>query len=285
MMIGSLRTRSISTPACSLTQRERQRLERDQHAHLHRRRVQHHRGGQRQREIGDLRAERRDRQRRPQLHEIRTAPEAAEGAGQCAANVDMMSPDPSSVRQCRTRAAARRISKDRRVVCCCRFPPAAWRENRPGDLPRNAAVDRVRRGAARHARQPRHSGCRRRARPTGRESRSRADSDVRVDHGARESRGIVTDSNSTRRRDGRGNRARRALPRDGDRRVCRVPRATRTRRGVHAQSRPRAAFVFRCRGTSTRARCTRASCSLAPTAAPACSRYGRRPDPTGCTRR
>ena len=61
---GSLRTRSSSTPACRRHQRERQRLERDQHAHLERRRLQQQRRGQRQREVGDLRAERRDRQRR-----------------------------------------------------------------------------------------------------------------------------------------------------------------------------------------------------------------------------
>ena len=59
--------------------RERKRLERDQHAHLPRRSLQQHGGRERQREIRDLGAERRDRQRRPELHELRIAPEALEG--------------------------------------------------------------------------------------------------------------------------------------------------------------------------------------------------------------
>ena len=58
-------------------ERERQRLERDEHAHLHRRRVQQQRRGKRQREVRDLRAERGDGQRSPQLAEIVRNPQAA----------------------------------------------------------------------------------------------------------------------------------------------------------------------------------------------------------------
>ena len=58
-------------------ERERQRLQRDEHAHLQRRGVQQQRRRQRQREVGDLGAERRDRQRDPELPEIRRAPEPA----------------------------------------------------------------------------------------------------------------------------------------------------------------------------------------------------------------
>ncbi len=68
-------------------ERERQRLQRDQHAHLPRRRVQQHRGRQRQREVRDLRAERRDRQRAPELQEVRVPPETVEDAAESVSEI------------------------------------------------------------------------------------------------------------------------------------------------------------------------------------------------------
>ena len=65
-------------------QRERKRLERDQHPHLERRGVQHQRRRQRQREVGDLRAERRDRQRQPHAPEVGRQPQAGEPAAEAA---------------------------------------------------------------------------------------------------------------------------------------------------------------------------------------------------------
>ncbi len=65
-------------------ERERERLERDEYAHLQRRRVQQDRGGQRQREVRDLRAERRDRQRQPHAPEVGGQPQAGERAAQLA---------------------------------------------------------------------------------------------------------------------------------------------------------------------------------------------------------
>ena len=63
-------------------ERERQRLERDENAHLHRRGVQQQRRRQRQREVRDLRAERGDRQRRPDPAEVGGQPESAESPSQ-----------------------------------------------------------------------------------------------------------------------------------------------------------------------------------------------------------
>ena len=77
MTTGSLRTRSISTPACSDTSANGSVSSATRIAHLERRGVQQQRGRERQREVRDLRAERRDRQRHPQLPEIRRPPEAA----------------------------------------------------------------------------------------------------------------------------------------------------------------------------------------------------------------
>jgi hypothetical protein len=55
---------------------ERQRLQRHQHPHLERRCLQQHGRRQRQREVGDLRAERRDGHRCPQAQEVRLPPKA-----------------------------------------------------------------------------------------------------------------------------------------------------------------------------------------------------------------
>ena len=58
-------------------EREGQRFERDEDAHLQRGGVQKQRRRQRQRKVGDLATKGRDRQRRPKLPEIRRKPEPA----------------------------------------------------------------------------------------------------------------------------------------------------------------------------------------------------------------
>ena len=88
-------------------ERERQRLERHEDAHLQRRGVQQQRRRQRQREVGDLGAERRDRQRDPELPEILRPPEAAKRAAEPALqaiHVDtcQTQPDENSIRRPRT---------------------------------------------------------------------------------------------------------------------------------------------------------------------------------------
>ena len=123
--IGNLRTRSSSTPGMQREQRERQRLERDQDAHLQRRRVEQQRGRQRQREIGDLRAERRDGQRQPQAAEIRQTPQAAEIAAGDAGNAFRQLHDASPAAQTRRghRFQSGGSFENGELLPGCRIPP------------------------------------------------------------------------------------------------------------------------------------------------------------------
>ena len=79
MTIGSLRTRSISTPAWRLTSANGSVSSATSTPICHGVACSSTAAGQRQREVRDLRAERRDRRRHPELHELRVAPETAKG--------------------------------------------------------------------------------------------------------------------------------------------------------------------------------------------------------------